>query len=194
MTGKDPLRAELNRHRAALTPQQWAVEDASRTRAALETIDSLAPTDPLKRVIALYASRPGEPGTLMLLRELAAAGWSILLPKLRKEPDWAWYEGQGRLAPGWGQIPEPMGPALGAGAIALAEIIVVPALAVGRDGSRLGTGGGWYDRALPHRSPSAQVLVIARSDEVRDSLPTEPHDVAVDLVVTEHATLKLPMS
>ncbi|MFD0866860.1 5-formyltetrahydrofolate cyclo-ligase, partial [Tessaracoccus lubricantis] len=58
-------------------------------------------------------------------------------------------------------------------------------LAVGRDGTRLGTGGGWYDRALPHRRPGALLVALAREDEVLDTVPTLPHDVSVDGWATE---------
>ena len=82
----------------------------------------------------------------------------------------------------------------GAEALAEATLIVVPCLAVGPDGSRLGTGGGWYDRALPHRSPGAPVIAVARDAEVLDDLATLtlPHDVPVDGYVTERVSVHLP--
>ena len=50
---------------------------------------------------------------------------------------------------------------------------------------RLGQGGGWYDRALPHRRPDTPVVALVRAAEVRDSLPTLPHDVSIDGAVSE---------
>ena len=63
--------------------------------------------------------------------------------------------------------------------------MVVACLAVAADGTRLGTGGGWYDRALPHRRPGVPVWALSRADELLRTLPEEPHDVAVNQVVTE---------
>ncbi len=45
-------------------------------------------------------------------------------------------------------IDEPTGPRLGPAAIADADVVLVPALAVDRRGHRLGRGGGHYDRTL----------------------------------------------
>ena len=120
-------------------------------------------------VIALYASRKQEPGTLIAIRRLLELGWQVLLPKLSKEPDWAWATGE--LRPGWAGIPEPTDQGLGIGSLALADVIVVPCLAVSRDGTRLGMGGGWYDRALHHRRPGTPVWALANSDEVLPRYP-----------------------
>ena len=179
---KDPLRALVSQQRSLVTPRQWADEDAARTGSVLRLLGH----EPGEgRVVALYAARRGEPGTTHLIEELARDGWRILLPLLKRTPDWAWYRAGDPLAPGCVGIPQPAGPGQGAEAIALAEIVVAPCLAVGLDGTRLGTGGGWYDRVLPHRKPGAKVLVLARDEEVFDTVPSEPHDVGVDIVVTQ---------
>ena len=67
----------------------------------------------------------------------------------------------------------------------------MPGLAGTAAGDRLGTGGGWYDRALPHRRDGVTVVALARAPELLDSVPTLPHDVHVDAVVTETEWVKL---
>ncbi|MFZ1412545.1 MAG: 5-formyltetrahydrofolate cyclo-ligase, partial [Micropruina sp.] len=57
-------------------------------------------------------------------------------------------------------------------------------LAATARGDRLGTGGGWYDRALAHASAAATCGILLRDDEVFPELPTEPWDRRVDLIVT----------
>ncbi|GAB3818941.1 hypothetical protein GCM10028820_22130 [Tessaracoccus terricola] len=176
---KDSLRLAMVAARSRLSAAQWAGADAARTAALLAAL----PVD--AAVVALYASRPAEPGTAGLLEALLAQGREVLLPKLRRSPDWARFGGAAELVPGWAGIPHPPGPALGPAALGRADVAVVPCLAVGRDGSRLGTGGGWYDRALPHRREGVPVWALARADEVLDGVPTLPHDIPVDAVVTE---------
>jgi 5-formyltetrahydrofolate cyclo-ligase len=63
-------------------------------------------------------------------------------------------------------------------------------LAATPSGDRLGTGGGWYDRALRYAAPDALIGVLLRDREVLDVLPVEPFDRAVDLIVTESRTIR----
>lgn len=70
-----------------------------------------------------------------------------------------------------------------------AHLILVPAFAVDRDGTRLGRGGGWYDRALMHRASGTPIVAICWPWESLQNttsalLPRRPHDVAVSGVLT----------
>lgn len=177
---KDALRTTVYAARADVTDDRWRTEDETRTARILEWTGTLP-----AGVAAVYASRQGEPDTAALITALAEAGWRVLLPVIRRDVDWAWFEGGDRMAAGWRGIPQPTGPRLGAEALVRATLILVPCLGIGRDGTRLGTGGGWYDRALLHRSPGTPVVAIARDEEIHDTLPTLPHDVAVDGFITQ---------
>lgn len=68
-----------------------------------------------------------------------------------------------------------------------ADVIVVPGTAFTIAGARIGQGGGWYDRFLPGRADGAVSIGIAFAEQIVESLPTEPHDVALDIVVTDVA-------
>lgn len=65
------------------------------------------------------------------------------------------------------------------------DVVVVPGLAFTADGRRLGQGGGWYDRFLARTRSDCSSVGVAFDVQIVDDLPTEPHDVPVDLVVTE---------
>ncbi len=67
------------------------------------------------------------------------------------------------------------------------DVIIVPGTAFTVDGARLGQGGGWYDRFLPDRRPDAVTIGLAFDAQIVESLPTEAHDVPLDMVVTEDA-------
>lgn len=181
---KETLRRATLAARSALSPADWEAQDAARAGCLWPLVPSSTPG-----TVALYASRPGEPATDALIDGFAAAGWDVLLPILRRQPDWGRYTGRSDLVPGWADIPEPAGPRLGAAALAQADLVVVSALAVSRDGYRLGVGGGWYDRALAHRSPDARVVALCREAELVESVPVEPHDRPVDGVATERSSL-----
>jgi 5-formyltetrahydrofolate cyclo-ligase len=67
------------------------------------------------------------------------------------------------------------------------DVIIVPGTAFTIDGARIGQGGGWYDRFLPGRTDQAVLIGLAFAPQIVESLPTEPHDVALDMIVTEDA-------
>lgn len=151
------------------------------------------------RCVSVYASRPHEPGTLPLIEALHARGVRVLIPRLGDglQRGWSTYHGGDDLierAPG--RPPEPSGEFLPAEALADADVIVVPALAVDSTGVRLGQGGGWYDRALELARPDAPVVALTFASEFHGPgeapLPREDHDLPVTMVVTPQMTTVVP--
>lgn len=67
------------------------------------------------------------------------------------------------------------------------DVFIVPGTAFTVDGDRVGQGGGWYDRFLVGRRDDSVLIGVAFSPQIVESLPTEPHDVTVHVVVTEDA-------
>src|SRR5580698_3680403 len=100
--------------------------------------------------VAAYVSVGTEPDSRGLIFALWKRGTYVLLPVLRPDGDldWASYEGPDSLAPGPRGLLEPVEPRRGVMAITSADLVIVPALAADRSGTRLGRGGGSYDRAL----------------------------------------------
>jgi len=71
--------------------------------------------------------------------------------------------------------------------LALLDVVVVPVVAFDVAGNRLGRGGGYYDRALAHRAGRDRPLIVGVAFGVQqvDGLVPEPHDVALDRLITE---------
>ncbi|WP_374457686.1 5-formyltetrahydrofolate cyclo-ligase [Nocardioides sp.] len=136
--------------------------------------------------VAAYVSVGSEPGTGLLIDALVAAGKRVLLPVVLPglDLDWAEYAGRDRLAPAVRGLLEPTGPRLGTQAIAQADVVLVPGLAVSTTGERLGQGGGCYDRALTRITPGTPVAVVVYDDELGLPVPTDPHDVRVGFALT----------
>jgi 5-formyltetrahydrofolate cyclo-ligase len=79
---------------------------------------------------------------------------------------------------------EPDGETLGVDAIATADVVLVPGLAVSPTGMRLGRGGGSYDRALGRVPAGTFTCALLFEDEVGIAVPFEPHDRPVGAVAT----------
>ncbi len=148
LAAKQALRAAVRTSRAA---------DPARPDADASRLPRLLAASSGHARVAVYFSVAPEPDTTALIETLAATGTAVLLPVLKghRTPAWAWFAGPDALAPGWRGIPEPTTPTVGADALASCSLVWVSALQVARDGHRLGTGGGWYDRALLHADGDA---------------------------------------
>lgn len=169
LIGKAAERVRLLSARARLSPAEHAATAASLV-AALAPLAGEGP-------VAAYVSVGAEPGTGPLLAALPGVLLPVLLPD--GDLDWARYEGE--LVPGPRGLQQPPGPRLGRDAVADCALVLVPALAVDAAGTRLGRGGGSYDRALA-RSRGRAVAAL-HVGELVPVLPREPHDVPVDAVV-----------
>jgi 5-formyltetrahydrofolate cyclo-ligase len=181
---KSELREQLLRARRELTAEQRRA-----AAAALATTVRRLPVCVDSRTVAAYVSVGSEPGTGPLLEVLRNAGVRVLLPVLRADNDldWAEYGGPSALARARRGLLEPTGPRLGPEAVTDVQTILLPGLAVGADGVRMGRGGGSYDRVLSrieHADTHPTLIVVLYPGEVLESVPAEPHDRAVDIALT----------
>lgn len=156
--------------------------------AARAIADELLAAPEVRRAatVAGYVSVGSEPGTTALLDRLVDAGKRVILPVLLPDNDldWSTYHGGTSLAPAGRGLLEPLGPRLGVDAVATADAVLVPGLAVSPTGQRLGRGGGSYDRALARVPLGTFTCVLLYADETGHPVPTEPHDRAVTAVAT----------
>jgi 5-formyltetrahydrofolate cyclo-ligase len=177
---KAALRARLLAARSRLTAEE-------RTGAARAIRDALLsrPEIQMAGTVAAYYSVGAEPDTRGLVYALWKRGTYVLLPVLRADGDldWASYEGPDSLVPGPRGLLEPGEPPRGPEAVARADAVLVPALAVDRAGNRLGRGGGSYDRALARVGPLIPLIAVVYDDELLDHVPAEGHDVPVRAAV-----------
>lgn len=177
---KPALRSQILAARRAL-----ADRDRERETRSLQTqiTELTAGAD----TVVAYIPVGSEPGAgsagVPLLDNLT--GVRILLPIARTDRpmQWAPYR-PGELVSAPFGLREPAPPWLPPEAIAEAHILLVPALAVARDGTRLGRGAGFYDRALGLADPAARRIAVVRDDELLDALPVEPHDVPMTHALT----------
>ena len=84
--------------------------------------------------------------------------------------------------------PDPRGALSSSQALPGCTAIIVPAQAMSPSGFRLGQGKGFYDRALTTVAGlehSPLIIGVTYETEFLPEIPTEEHDIPVDVSVTE---------
>lgn len=178
---KTALRERLLAVRAALP--------ASVRRSASLAIAARLSTLPAwqqARTVALHAPLGAEVDTAELARIAVTAGKQVAWPRISpggRVLDFACCAAA-QLVPGPARAlePPPSAPPLPFHSIDLA---IVPGVAFDTRCGRLGRGRGHYDATLSRLRPDAARVGLAFDAQVVDRLPTEPHDVRLDAVVTE---------
>jgi len=177
---RDPVKAARRttlraRRREVVAARDLPADDTALAHHVRRLVDDLG-LGP-GSVVTSYAAVPGEPPTAAVNAGLVAHGIRVLLPITRADLDLDWHDAA-----------EPGAVPLGLDAVALADLVLAPGLAVDRTGTRLGQGGGCYDKALPRRRPGIPVVVVLHPEELLgrgdEPLPRERHDHPVDAVVT----------
>ena len=161
---KRVLRALMRQVRAVI-----AADEQDRRRRSEEictgligTIESQF-TDLGSLHVLLYDPLAGEPDLTALAAWCAAKDVETFLPDV---------DGDALLV-----MPGDLDPAL-------LDVVVVPGLAFTPDGRRLGQGGGHFDRFLPRLRGDCVRIGVAFDEQLVADLPTSPHDIAVDVVIT----------
>lgn len=163
----------------AWSPQDRAVAGRALGQAALEVLGRYAVrqgrADVAGMCVTAYEPMRTEPPVDGLTEALLAAGVRVLVPVTLERP---------RLD--WAELTDPDRTPLGERALATVDVAFVPALAISRQGVRLGQGGGYYDTTLPRLrqlSGRAPVVGVLHDHEVVPAVPADSHDAVVDGVL-----------
>lgn len=141
----------------------------------------LSETSALK--IGIYAPLPHEVDLVPLLREYPQHRYAF--PRCLPEHRLCFHHvccPEQELRPGAMGILAPL-PRLPIFTPEEIDILIVPGVAFTPRGERLGYGGGYYDRYLP-LCPQARILATAFSEQLVDSIPTEPHDLLIPEILS----------
>jgi 5-formyltetrahydrofolate cyclo-ligase len=158
---KRELRTRMRAVRASIAADT-VVLGARSARISASVIAAISAAERPGHVL-LYVPLPGEPDLAAVAAWCAANGVTTHVPSvagdaLLVEPDDS----------------DPM----------TLDVVVVPGLAYTPAGARLGQGGGHFDRFLTRLRDDCLRIGVAFTEQLVDELPTDVHDVAVDVVIT----------
>lgn len=187
---------------AAETKRLWRAEllaERRRVPASVRFAEAVALAEHLTggrivrpgQTVCAFVPIGSEPGSAQMLDDLNDFGARVLLPVVNGHGplDWGWYAGPDSLRAGPYGLREPIGELLGTTALRIADLVLVPALAVDRHGIRLGRGAGHYDRSLPLAANGTHLVAVVRDQEIFEALPGEPHDIRMTAVLTPNRGL-----
>ena len=182
---KRALRSALRQERKAISPQH-------RLRAARSTARRLLRCAAVRRArrVAVYLSMGSELPTAVLIATLRARRIIVFAPALLRGNMRfrILVDGQLQTHPLGMQQPR-SGRALRASAM---DVLIMPLLSFDSRGTRLGQGGGYYDRALSNRRFRPYRLGLAYAWQQQALLPRESWDQALNAVITECRVHRFP--
>jgi len=186
---KSALRSLLRTARKQRDPSAIAEVDSRISQQISDVLETLELTP--GSVIAAYVAMEHEPSVNALRLQLKELGCTVLVPIVSGEQLlWAsdtneesWVRNTfGTLEP------DPREAHTSSQALPTCAAIVVPSQAINPHGFRLGQGKGFYDRALAEVTGIAHpplIIGVTFESEFIPEIPTEEHDIPVDVSVTE---------
>jgi 5-formyltetrahydrofolate cyclo-ligase len=176
---KAALRALAHKQRATFL--QGYRQDAAK--AAAEHFFAGVSLRPAE-VIAAYWPIRDEIDCRLVLTRLMDEGQKVCLPVVRGENEplelRLWEHGAALYPSGFGTLaPDESAP------LVEPDVVLMPLLGFDQQGTRLGYGGGYYDRTLAAASHSPRLIGFAFSAQELNHIPRDIHDIPLDAVVTE---------
>ncbi len=174
---KDELRKEMIKKRKAIL---------NKKEISTIIVDKVINLDIFKeaRIVAIYNSMKDEVDTSYLIKE-AMKEKIILLPKII-DNKMAFIKIDRRtkyLKSNFGVL-EPLGDVYND----KIDLIIVPGLAFDSNLNRLGFGKGYYDEYLTNKD--IYKIGLAFDEQIVDEIPTEEHDIKMDMVITKNRVYK----
>lgn len=178
MTKKE-LRAAMRRKNLGITPSERAAA-SGRIFARAELSEAFGRA----RTVGVFCSLAGEPDTSEALARWSAAGRRLAVPRVEGDVI-RFYEYDPRtMRPGAFGIVEP-GPEARLCEPRELDLVIVPGTAFTAAGARMGRGRGYYDKYLAQPEVHAVKIGVCYAHQLVGELPSEPHDVAMDCVITD---------
>lgn len=159
---KDDIRAAHRRRRALLTLQERQDAGEALAKHGAAWADSV--TQGKAATVCAYLGVGAEPPTLPLIAALHDAGHKVLLPVCEpgRELKWVfWAPGVDLVRSRFAPILEPVGARHEIEVAGEAAALFIPATAVDLAGSRVGQGGGYYDKFLGHLESAGKHIPLA---------------------------------
>jgi 5-formyltetrahydrofolate cyclo-ligase len=191
---KKAIREEVLKRRDGIPPDVKKRKDAL-VKQRLFTLPEFINA----KAVSFYASFRSEVETLSMIKESLEMGKRVVLPKVDKERRRLnLYEIKdiNELSSGYMGIPEPSLPNERLVNLNNIDLFIIPGVGFDYSGNRLGYGAGYYDKLLSEiinpqpLTPKPFLTALAYEEQLIDSIPSEMHDVKVDMIITDKRAIR----
>ena len=148
------------------------------------------------KTILFYASFRSEADTMDMIKLSLHLGKLAVLPRVcKKEHILKLYEikNMDELARGYMWILEPSVDEARLRKLSDIDLVIIPGAAYDTHGNRLGYGAGYYDKLLAKSQiliPKPFLIAPAYEEQIVEKIPAEPHDIKVDMIVTDKRVIR----
>lgn len=187
---KKKIRAKLLKKRDSIPADQKVLKE----RAIEKGLFSLDVFRKAKSIL-LYVSFRSEVDTTRYLRDVLRLGKKLILPVVdpgNKVLKLYEIKDTSELKPGYMGIPEPLVSEDRRVTLKEIDLVIIPGTGFDTKGTRLGYGGGYYDRLLSYESRELSkgedhivTIALAFEEQMGEDIPAEVHDINVDIIVTD---------
>jgi 5-formyltetrahydrofolate cyclo-ligase len=183
------IRKKLVALREKLSPDTRAVHSAAITERLLQL-----PEYQQANAVLSYMNFGAEFASELWIQQVLAEGKRLALPRVNRHTnqlDLYWVDDlENQLEPGLWGIREPIVERCERlNMLNEVEFALLPGVAFTRDGTRLGYGGGFYDKLLGHMTHQPALAAAAFVLQIVEQIPQEATDVKVGWIITEQETI-----
>lgn len=172
------------------------MEEDERARLSLAIAARLASMEAYRtaNTVLAYMNFGAEFSAEIFVQQALRDGKRVLLPRVNRSTNeldiYQVMDLLHDLAPGMWGISEPLVERCArVDALEEVDFILLPGVAFGRDGTRLGYGGGFYDKLLARMQHQPALVAGAYTMQIVEGVPQEATDRKVEWLVTENETI-----
>jgi 5-formyltetrahydrofolate cyclo-ligase len=176
---KAALRVRAKAQRAAIAP---AIKSQAAIAAAAAFIEGvpLAPTDIVAGYWPIREEFDCKPLLILLMDSMQPVCLPVVLGEGLPLDMRLWEQGAPLYPSGFGTLaPSEIAPKV------QPDVVIMPLLGFDSQGTRLGYGGGFYDRTLAAMRKRPRLIGFAFAAQELPAIPREPHDQPLDVLITE---------
>lgn len=183
--GKSELRSKMLEKRYGLSWQDVQIKSHAINEALFAQSYFIN-----AKTMLIYLPIKKEPNSLPIIKNAWNMEKQVLVPVTmpeKKELLLSRLDSLKDLTEGYHGIPEPKKTRLHPVKPHKVDLCLLPGVAFDTNGYRLGYGGGYFDRFLPTLRPDCLKIALAYDFQILECIEHMPHDIPVDVIITESA-------